>query len=413
MQAKNRIFVRFIFTVWLAISVILLQRLNIEVFTCLNSYLLRKIHCYLTAAVIIYFSPHTIRLAGNFYAVSLKKRTSTIPKNGGAIMLKEKIKSFLAVCILIITIPYIITFFFQRNETLPGYEALRETDGENSISQENHSEDKAADPKEASPEETPSKQAAIDIEEYLIGIVATEISLDYEPEAIKAQAVIARTSLTAALDAGSSALPASMSREEMITLWGQDGFEENYQALVHAIQDTQGEILTYGGQPILAAFHAVSAGKTRDSKDASIENAPYLCSADTSLDIPSPDFLSVIFMEKKEFLRKLQEGCPAFDAEPEHIMEHFNIEARDGSGYVIQAKLDEAVMSGESLRECLGLNSSCFYIKEVEGQIRIVTRGLGHGLGLSQYAANEMAKEGKDYQEILSYFYKNTDLASQ
>ena len=94
-------------------------------------------------------------------------------------------------------------------------------------------------------------------------------------------------------------------------------------------------------------------------------------------------------------------------------MEHFNIEARDGSGYVIQAKLGEAVMSGESLRECLGLNSSCFYIKEVEGQIRIVTRGLGHGLGLSQYAANEMAKEGKDYQEILSYFYKNTDLASQ
>ena len=328
-------------------------------------------------------------------------------------MLKEKIKSFLAVCILIITIPYIITFFFQRNETLPGYEALRETDGENSFSQESSPIDKAADPKEASQEETPSKQADIDIEEYLIGIVATEISLDYEPEAIKAQAVIARTSLTAALDAGSSALPASMSREEMITLWGQDGFEENYQALVHAIQDTEGEILTYGGQPILAAFHAVSAGKTRDSKDASIQNAPYLCSADTSLDIPSPDFLSVVFMEKKEFLRKLQEGCPAFDAEPEHVMEHFNIEARDGSGYVIQAKLGEAVMSGESLRECLGLNSSCFYIKEVEGQIRIVTRGLGHGLGLSQYAANEMAKEGKDYQEILSYFYKNTDLASQ
>ena len=130
-------------------------------------------------------------------------------------MLKEKIKSFLAVCILIITIPYIITFFFQRNETLPGYEALRETDGENSFSQESSPIDKAADPKEASQEETPSKQADIDIEEYLIGIVATEISLDYEPEAIKAQAVIARTSLTAALDAGSSEIGRASCKERV------------------------------------------------------------------------------------------------------------------------------------------------------------------------------------------------------
>lgn len=381
-------------------------------------------------------------------------------------MLKEKIKTFFAICIIIITIPYIITFFFQKSETTSDNDGLWEIGSESSsgISEKNASktelpqketqngdspEDAASPetPENGSSENEPSEEGSLetgipekdteksgtpkndvakndtqkddlakslemDIDGYLVGVVAKQIPLDYQMETIKAQAVIARTALAAALDAGDQALPNSMSQEEMITLWGQDGFETNYHMLEEAIRDTQNEILTYDGTPILAAFHAVSAGKTRNGEDASIENAPYLASTDSSLDIPSPDFLKVTFLEKKDFLEKIQSICPELEAEPEQILELFTIEGRDGSGYVTQANAGGFPLSGDSLRECLGLNSACFYIKEVEGKVRIVTKGLGHGLGLSQYAANEMAKSGMDYQEILQYFYKNAELSS-
>ncbi len=336
-------------------------------------------------------------------------------------MLKEKIKSFFAICILIVTIPYIITFFFQRNETNPDSGAFQEateklatnSSDANASDETANSSDTDADSehaKDSSAEGSAAKSLDMDVEEYLAGIVAKEIPLDYHPEAIKAQAVIARTSLAAALETEGQELPASMSREEMLTLWGQDGFEKNYQALEAAILDTQGEILTYEGRPILASYHAVSAGKTRNSQEASIENAPYLRSTDSPWDIPSPDFLHVSFLEKKDFLKKLQKACPGLDVPSEKAMEAFSIESRDSSGYVIQAKAGGVPLSGESARECLGLPSACFYIKEVEGQVRIVTKGLGHGLGLSQFAANEMAKEGMEYQEILGYFYTGTEL---
>ena len=353
------------------------------------------------------------------------------------ILLKEKIKTLFAICILIITIPYIITFFFQRNETTPDNESLWETGqnfssetseknssetellektaseegSENTAPQKGESENDSSANEEGSKNDL-AKSLETDVDGYLVGVVAKQIPLDYHLETIKVQAVIARTALAAAMDTEDQALPNSMSQEEMITLWGQDGFETNYAMLEEAIRDTQDEILTYDGEPIMAAFHAVSAGKTRNGEDASIENVPYLTSVESDLDIPSPDFLKVVFLEKKDFVEKIQSICPELEAEPEKILELFTIEARDGSGYVTQAKVGEFPLSGDSLRECLGLNSACFYIKEVEGKVRIVTKGLGHGLGLSQYAANEMAKTGMEYQEILRYFYQNVEFGS-
>ena len=356
-------------------------------------------------------------------------------------MLKEKIKSFFAICILIVTIPYVVTFFFQRNETnpepgtfpeniqepaaeipetepskegAPGQDPAQQETGTPALDTDSQTPDTDTQTPDTGTEGSGASQTAgkldMDIEEYLAGVVAKQIPLDYQPEAIKAQAVIARTSLAAALGTEGMELPSSMSREEMLTLWGQDGFEKNYHVLEEAILDTQGEILTYGGEPILTSFHAVSAGKTRNAPDASIENAPYLCSVDSSWDIPSPDFLHVTFLEQEDFLKKLQQACPELDVPPDKAMEAFTIEARDSNGYVTQAKAGKTPLSGESARECLGLDSACFYIKEVEGQIRIVTKGLGHGLGLSQFAANEMAKEGMEYREILQYFYTDTEL---
>ena len=128
------------------------------------------------------------------------------------------------------------------------------------------------------------------------------------------------------------------------------------------------------------------------------------------MDIPSPDFLKVVFLDKEEFGKKLAEVCPSFHTDTEGILDSVTVEERDSSGYVVRMKAGEEELSGEVFRSCFGLNSSCFYLKEVEGQVRIVTKGLGHGLGLSQYGANELAKEGKSYREILKYYYQEISI---
>ncbi len=315
-----------------------------------------------------------------------------IVRQGGA-FLKEKIKTFFAICILILTVPYVVTLLFQGNKTSVGRQALKSMLEEGSDSGRQAGKD------------------GLDMEEYLTGILAKEIPLDYQMETIKAQAVIGRTSLAAALETEEKNLPASMSREEMLELWGQDGFEENYRILEEAVRATQGEILSYSGKPIQAEFHAVSAGRTRSAKEAfQREDEPYLDGVDSGMDIPSPDFLKVVFLDKEEFGKKLAEVCPSFHADTKGILDSVTVEERDSSGYVVRMKAGEEELSGEVFRSCFGLNSSCFYLKEVEGQVRIVTKGLGHGLGLSQYGANELAKEGKSYQEILKYYYQEISI---
>lgn len=307
--------------------------------------------------------------------------------------MKEKIKTFLAVCVLILTVPYIVTLLFQNNQTGPDREKLRDALGENT------------------PQVMETGDEELDVEEYLTGIVAKEIPLDYQMETIKAQTVIARTELTAALATEEKILPESMSREEMLELWGQDGFEENYRILTAAAEATRGEILCYDKNPIQAAFHAVSAGKTRSAREAlQREDEPYLECVDSGMDIPSPDFLKVIFLEKEEFLKKVNEICPEFQGEAEKIAESVVVAERDSGDYATKVTVGEQTITGEEFRNHFKLNSSCFYLKEVENQVRIVTKGLGHGLGFSQYGANALAKEGKDYKALLEYYYKDISI---
>lgn len=287
--------------------------------------------------------------------------------------------------------PYIITLLFQGNETSTGAE------GTGQIME-----------KRLLPQEKKDGQE-IDEEEYLAGIVAEQIALDSQPEAIKAQAVIARTSLVCALE-NDEELPASMSREEMLSLWGQNGFEQNYRVLDEALAATQGEILVWKEKPIQAAFHAVSAGKTRDAKEALGVELPYLSSVDSSIDIPSHDFLKVIYMEKKDLADKLNQACKEAGLTEESVTQGISVTKRDSGNYALEVAVGAQTMTGEEFRECLDLNSACFSIKEVEGKMRIVTKGMGHGVGLSQYGANEMAKAGSGYEEILNYYYQDVTI---
>ncbi|MEG1290940.1 MAG: SpoIID/LytB domain-containing protein [Lachnospiraceae bacterium] len=307
--------------------------------------------------------------------------------------MKEKIKTFFSVCVLVVAVPYIITFLIQG----------KETSITTSLAEKIKAEGKSVTEIVQTEE--------LDREKYLVGMIAQEISLNYQIESIKAQAVIARTTLSQMIEAKKDTLPEAMTTKAMIELWGQEGFEENYRMLEQAIADTKGEVLTCQGQLIDAAYHAVSAGKTRTAKEAlNREDEPYLTSVDSIMDIPSKEYLKVIFLKKNQVAEKLKAVHGELTISEEDVMNKINITLRDSADYVLQVQIEDITMTGEEFRQALGLNSSCFYIKEVEGQVRIVTKGLGHGIGLSQYGANELAKEGKNYQEILQYYYTGAEI---
>ena len=301
--------------------------------------------------------------------------------------MKEKIKTFFCVLILLGALPYIITIVLQGKE---GVE--KET---SFLPAENQAEEKT------------------DIEESLVGIVAKEMPITYETEALKAQAVIARTNLMAALEKGEEP-PKAISREELMKLWGADDSGRNYRRLSDAVKATEGVVLIYQGDYIYAAFHAVSAGKTRSAAEAlKNDEMPWLAGVDSREDISSEDYLKVVFLVKEEFGKRLNAAFPEAAPEKDDPLGSITIDARDGGDYVIQMKIGEKTISGEEFRNALELNSACFYLKEVEGRVRVVTKGLGHGLGMSQYGANALAGQGAAYSEILGCYFKNVTIQKE
>ena len=223
--------------------------------------------------------------------------------------------------------------------------------------------------------------------DMLFCIVAKEISANAPEECIKAQCVIARTNLKAAEEMGTE-LPGSMTMGELQELWG-DYFSEAEGKIREAIQETDGETLQYRNHYIYAAYHAVSAGNTRNMEELYPDSdMPYLSGVACYEDAQAPDYLSVLYLDRE-----------------------ITIEEKDSAGYVTKAQMNGKSYTGEELREELGLKSANFNVTELEpGKIRIVTKGHGHGFGLSQYTAQKMAEKGEDYRKILQYFFPGTEL---
>lgn len=245
-------------------------------------------------------------------------------------------------------------------------------------------------------------------EEQLVGIVAKEISADAPEEALLAQCVIARTNLYDA-KTRKTAEPEGLDATELQALWG-DRFKECYERLRMCIERTKGEILMWDGDYAYAAYHAISAGSTRDMAELYSEaKMPYLRVQPCEADAVAKGYLAVIYLEKEEFT---EECNRLFAGSGVQNIEDVVIETRDTAGYVTAMKVGTVSCDGETFREGFGLNSACFSIAEVDGRVRIVTKGLGHGFGLSQHTANKMAVEGSSYREILTYFFPGTELCN-
>ncbi len=243
--------------------------------------------------------------------------------------------------------------------------------------------------------------------------------METESEAIKAQAVIARTNCLRAMERG-EVLPEGLTKGEMIRMWGQESFSEYYSRLESSVEATKGVAMVYDAEYIRADFYRSSAGYTRNAADFyGNEEYPYLKSTDCRMDLPSEDFLKVVFYTPEKFI---EQGGDLFSEETRQaaaektaaeLLSIIEITKREDAGYVTELSVEGNLHSGEEVRLAYDWNSSAFSFQEVDGEIRVMTKGLGHGLGLSLYGANELAKEGFSYKDILKYFYSEIEFVTQ
>lgn len=238
-------------------------------------------------------------------------------------------------------------------------------------------------------------------------ILSRQISIHTPKEAIKAQSVIARTQLLLAEKEGAQP-PSGFATLELQELWGEQ-FEEYYQMLQEIIEETAGETLQYQDTYIYAAYHQSSAGNTRSMKEYYEKSAmPYLAGVACHEDTAAEGYLNVFFWSKEEFAALCKN---AFPEETITGGADISILKRDSADYVLEVQVGQTVCDGETFRKKLNLPSACFEITLIEEDVRIVTMGQGHGFGLSQHMAGRLAESGKNYREILQYFYNGVAIA--
>ena len=254
--------------------------------------------------------------------------------------------------------------------------------------------------------------------DYLTGVVAAEMPASFEPEALKAQAVAARSYAFCQARSGKHGAAqvctdyrccqAWKSEEALRAQWRED-FAENLARVRAAVEATDGEYLAWEGQPALALFHSSSAGATEDC--GRVWNAlPYLVSVpspETAADVP--DYVSYVQCTALDFRDTILSACPEADfSGPEESW--VGALRRDESGRVSECEIGGAALSGTKLRELFSLRSAAFTLEYLGGAFRFTVTGFGHGVGMSQYGAQVMALEGADYREILAHYYPGTVL---
>lgn len=257
------------------------------------------------------------------------------------------------------------------------------------------------------------------VHDYLIKVVAAEMPVSFEPEALKAQAVAARTYLQRALAspkhdnadicASSDCCQAYSTEKKLREKWGED-YERYLEKITAAVEDTDGEYLSYEGKAALAAFHSSSAGVTENS-GAIWNELPYLVSVSSPETAENvPNYISKLTLKDIDFRDTILYLKPEADMTGEAASWVSDIKRND-SGRVEKAVIGGVEFTGAELRKLFSLRSTAFELSHSDGQFTFTVTGYGHGVGMSQYGANAMAKNGSDYREILSHYYPGTTLS--
>lgn len=257
------------------------------------------------------------------------------------------------------------------------------------------------------------------LETYVAGVVAAEISPTFPADALRAQAVAARTYAVHKMRTGGKDLPVHNGADvcddyhhctayvelaaEASARWGKNA--PAYESAVEqAVRDTAGQILTVGGEPIVAVFCAASGPKTEAAADVWGSDISYLRSVDSPGGDACPRYRADVTVSAADFRKKAGETFPSADLSgaPDTW---FKASERSAAGGVKTVQLGGVRVEGTAVRDMFGLNSTNFTITPAKDAITFHTIGYGHGVGLSQYGAKYMAEHGSDYKTILTHYY--------
>lgn len=285
-------------------------------------------------------------------------------------------------------------------------------DGEGKAAQENLTERRTVQVYVADKQ----KVEEMDINEYLKCVVAAEMPADFEEEALKAQAVAARTYLYAHIEEAekgnvteshngapictdSKHCQAYISEEKRRESW--DDADNKWNKISKAVEDTTGQIMTYNGEIISAVFHSTSSGTTEAAVDVWGSEVPYLQSVPSAGDEQSPKYKSELTVSEEEFKNTVSEKIEGTDWS-KGLFSNIN---RSETGGIVSIDVGGVNIKGTELRNLFSLRSTNVDIVQKDGNVVMSVKGFGHGVGMSQYGANYMASQGKKYDEILKTYY--------
>lgn len=260
------------------------------------------------------------------------------------------------------------------------------------------------------------KTEEMPLEEYLIGVVGAEMPASFPLEALKAQAVAARTYAVRHMTAfgGSGCSGADIctdsgccqsyrSPEQLREKFGGEA-ERYMDKLRQAVYETEGEYAAYKGEPIEALYHSSAGGRTEDAQNVFSAALPYLVGVDSPGEETAGKYAAEVRVSLGEFTNRVNKKWPAAKLKKNRLGEQVKVVSRYDSGRVKELKLNKVTVSGRELRRLFDLNSANFTLSIGE-KVTIRTKGYGHGVGMSQYGAEQLAKAGKTWQEILAWYY--------
>ncbi len=269
-----------------------------------------------------------------------------------------------------------------------------------------------------------NKVVDIDLEEYIKGVVASEMPLNFNKEALKAQAIAARTYTLAHTKSVSSGCANGRGadlcdtvhcqvytpKEEKMLQLGVDG-ESRWNLIEEVINETEGMVLTYNNKLVMGAYYfSTSSGKTENVEDVFTTALPYLRSVESLGEEVAPRYKSTETVDLCRFVEVVNEAYNDANLSPGNLENQVKINSYTDGGCIKELTLGNVTITGVKFRQLFGLNSANFSLEFLANQVVINCTGFGHGVGMSQWGANIMAGEGKSCEEILKHYYTGIEI---
>ncbi len=266
----------------------------------------------------------------------------------------------------------------------------------------------------------------INFEEYLKGVIASEMPAEFNIEALKAQSVTSRTYLLYRLKKYPEGQPEHLgapvctgvhcqvwtSKEDLIASHEDGWYEKYWSKIEEAVSSTDGQILTYEGKIIEPLFHSTSGGRTENSEEVFSTAVPYLRSVESPYEGEAPKLHDSVKITVDEFISKIKSVYGNLNISKDNLREKIQLGEVSEGGKIKTIYIDNTEITGREMRSLFNLNSTDFNFIQSGNEIEIVTTGYGHGVGMSQWGADGMADEGYNYREILKHYFTDVEIVS-